>query len=347
MIIKENIFNKLSIMFYYYSIFNNYSEGQVFSECNLFSKPYICKNKDELNLKNEENIEIFKNIIQYMIKIYPEYQTNDIIKILLNKLNKSELDKESNTYKNNIEYLKDIKLYDYIIKNNNLNEKDQIKDNKIEGYNTLEDSIIEEKEYIIKNFSQIFPRKNNDIRRCGIIIIKDFVKNNDFTSDIKPETVRKILLVKGKSGFYSFPKGRINDYEDEYDCAIREVYEETGIKISKDLVIHLPILKMENNIYFILNLNNFIINTNNFNNKNEFEYKIEPYNYKIKLIGKIYDYINFWNFNNKNILDVNEVEESEWIEINQMINYKCNKDIRNFLKRAKPFEKIKKEIKIN
>jgi mRNA-decapping enzyme subunit 2 len=39
-----------------------------------------------------------------------------------------------------------------------------------------------------------------------------------------------VLLVKGwkKSANWSFPRGKINKDEDDLDCAVREVYEETG-----------------------------------------------------------------------------------------------------------------------
>ncbi len=44
------------------------------------------------------------------------------------------------------------------------------------------------------------------------------------------ETMEKVLLVKGwkKGASWSFPRGKINKDEKDLDCAIREVYEETG-----------------------------------------------------------------------------------------------------------------------
>jgi 8-oxo-dGTP pyrophosphatase MutT (NUDIX family) len=42
----------------------------------------------------------------------------------------------------------------------------------------------------------------------------------------------KILLVRGRrSGKWSFPKGHLDGSESSYDCAVRELYEETGITI--------------------------------------------------------------------------------------------------------------------
>jgi mRNA-decapping enzyme subunit 2 len=47
------------------------------------------------------------------------------------------------------------------------------------------------------------------------------------------EAMDSVVLVKGwkKSANWSFPRGKINKDEDDLDCAIREVYEETGYDI--------------------------------------------------------------------------------------------------------------------
>ncbi|KAK4554351.1 mRNA-decapping enzyme subunit 2 [Recurvomyces mirabilis] len=47
------------------------------------------------------------------------------------------------------------------------------------------------------------------------------------------ETMEKLVLVKGwkKSASWSFPRGKINKDEKDLDCAIREVYEETGFDV--------------------------------------------------------------------------------------------------------------------
>jgi mRNA-decapping enzyme subunit 2 len=44
----------------------------------------------------------------------------------------------------------------------------------------------------------------------------------------------QVLLVKGwkKSATWSFPRGKINKDEPDLDCAIREVWEETGYDIA-------------------------------------------------------------------------------------------------------------------
>jgi bis(5'-nucleosidyl)-tetraphosphatase len=48
---------------------------------------------------------------------------------------------------------------------------------------------------------------------------------------VSPENT--ILLVKGRrSGKWSFPKGHLESEETSLDCAIRELYEETGMAIN-------------------------------------------------------------------------------------------------------------------
>ncbi|KAI8607255.1 Dcp2, box A domain-containing protein, partial [Chytriomyces sp. MP71] len=52
------------------------------------------------------------------------------------------------------------------------------------------------------------------------------------------EPMDKVLLVRGwksKSG-WAFPRGKINKEEPEHECAIREVYEETGFDMRSRLV---------------------------------------------------------------------------------------------------------------
>lgn len=170
-----------------------------------------------------------------------------------------------------------------------------------------------------------------NIRRCGVIFIKDFVKNFNhyykLEDKLKPNKVRKILFVKGKSGYYSFPKGRMQEGENNYECASREVYEETGIKISEHFLKFLPVLKMDNNIYFVCNLNNLTINNGNI------EYISDYCNKNFTFEGNVKDYINFWDFNNKYKMDCYEVEEACWYTIEEISNLKCNKDIRNVIKK--------------
>ena len=44
----------------------------------------------------------------------------------------------------------------------------------------------------------------------------------------------KVLVEKSLHGFYGFPKGHIEEGESYEECAVRETFEETGIKVFID-----------------------------------------------------------------------------------------------------------------
>lgn len=74
---------------------------------------------------------------------------------------------------------------------------------------------------------------------------------------ILDETLENVLLVQGylaKSG-WGFPKGKVNEDEAPYDCAVREVLEETGFdiknRISKDRYIEQKITDQLVRLYII------------------------------------------------------------------------------------------------
>lgn len=54
------------------------------------------------------------------------------------------------------------------------------------------------------------------------------------------DAMDQVLLVKGwkKGAHWSFPRGKINKDEKDLDCAIREVYEETGYDIKEAGLVH-------------------------------------------------------------------------------------------------------------
>ena len=62
------------------------------------------------------------------------------------------------------------------------------------------------------------------------------------------DAMDEVVLVKGwkKGASWSFPRGKINKDEEDLDCAVREVYEETGFEI-KDA----GLLKDESKVSFI------------------------------------------------------------------------------------------------
>ena len=140
----------------------------------------------------------------------------------------------------------------------------------------------------ISSYSQFYKNNytssGNDVKRSGVI----------FLSKTTPEL--KLLVVKGKiSGIYSFPKGRHNNsYESNQECAIREVYEETGIKLKYKDIEKSHICRIGRNTYFILEV---------CENK----------------------------YNNFFIKDTNEVCEVSWKTIPELKELNCNKDVRNVL----------------
>lgn len=66
----------------------------------------------------------------------------------------------------------------------------------------------------------------------------------------------RVLLVKGRSSQkWSFPKGHKEKNEPSFHCAIRELYEETGVSISNNInTCSLPYKKFKVGGYYILDL---------------------------------------------------------------------------------------------
>lgn len=60
---------------------------------------------------------------------------------------------------------------------------------------------------------------------------RSFLNSKCYGGIIYCSTTKKYLLVKGKTGIWSFPKGHRELNETPYTCAKREIYEETGLKI--------------------------------------------------------------------------------------------------------------------
>jgi 8-oxo-dGTP pyrophosphatase MutT (NUDIX family) len=76
---------------------------------------------------------------------------------------------------------------------------------------------------------------------------------------ISPEN--KVLLVRGRaSQKWSFPKGHKERNEPSFHCAMRELYEETGINISNDTnSCELPYKKFKVGGYYVLDLDTEIV----------------------------------------------------------------------------------------
>ena len=53
---------------------------------------------------------------------------------------------------------------------------------------------------------------------------------------LEPEWAQTLLVLDRRSKLWGFPKGEIESSETEYEAAIRETYEETGIQLRPDLL---------------------------------------------------------------------------------------------------------------
>jgi 8-oxo-dGTP pyrophosphatase MutT (NUDIX family) len=148
------------------------------------------------------------------------------------------------------------------------------------GSKDLDSSDIDKRKNTYENFKK---NDNKNVRRSGIV----FIQPNDNTEKTK------ILVVKGlSSGIWSLPKGRMMPEESEEKCAIREVYEETGIIINT--LEDFPKCKIGKNTY----------------------YKYVCYDEEFTVF---------------NIQDKNEVECVEWKTMEELRELNCNKDLRSLL----------------
>lgn len=138
------------------------------------------------------------------------------------------------------------------------------------------------------NFKEL--NRNAICKRCGIIFIKEEDEN------------KNILVVKGSyTGIWSFPKGRVIEGESDEECASREVWEETGIVINPEFLKQLTKIQIDNNIYFIYNLD--LLGK-----------KIEDFSYLVN--------------------DKSEISDIEWKNISELSTISINKDIRIILKQT-------------
>ena len=65
----------------------------------------------------------------------------------------------------------------------------------------------------------------------------------------------KILLVQSRGNFWGIPKGTFEKDENSISCAIRELEEETGIKLNKEILKdNIPYNIKNQSYYYFLNL---------------------------------------------------------------------------------------------
>lgn len=138
--------------------------------------------------------------------------------------------------------------------------------------------------------------RNNEekiISTVGVLIFKD----------------GKVLLVRhGEkaehlSGVYGLPAGRVGDNENEIDTAIRELYEETGLRVSSKNLQELP------NIY-----------TARIQRKNE----IKTFSLKVFLA-------RFYSGNLKTIKKTDETIP-EWVKISDLDKYSLLPNVQRVIK---------------
>lgn len=96
--------------------------------------------------------------------------------------------------------------------------------------------------------SHVYDQKNNQS------IPKDskVIKAGMFILDPKQN---KVLLVQCRGQKWSIPKGSALPKETIEETAIREVFEETGLVVSKDMLIDTKRVKFYNRTYFFININ--------------------------------------------------------------------------------------------
>ena len=74
--------------------------------------------------------------------------------------------------------------------------------------------------YITSNFTTYKTKNHKDSNKKGGALIYDY-------------KTRKVLLVQSRGNLWGIPKGTFENDENSIDCTIREVEEETGIKIPR------------------------------------------------------------------------------------------------------------------
>jgi bis(5'-nucleosidyl)-tetraphosphatase len=60
----------------------------------------------------------------------------------------------------------------------------------------------------------------NELKACGVLVVR--------TDPVDPRTIREFLLMRHPAR-WDLPKGHVDEGEDEIACALRELWEETGL----------------------------------------------------------------------------------------------------------------------
>lgn len=100
----------------------------------------------------------------------------------------------------------------------------------------------------IKNNSINEPVNNKKRKRAGGII--RYVNNCASTDD---ETEEFIVVKNRQSGYYGFPKGQVENGEDNIQAAIREIEQETGLRIP--ITYQHQFLKFKGHTFYVITIN--------------------------------------------------------------------------------------------
>ena len=96
--------------------------------------------------------------------------------------------------------------------------------------------------------------------KCCKISVEPYIQKDTFLDNkinkqkagifIFDKKHNKILLVQSRGNLWGIPKGSFEDGETKEECAIREVFEETGIKIDKELLDNRRYLTIADNCFY-------------------------------------------------------------------------------------------------
>ena len=76
-------------------------------------------------------------------------------------------------------------------------------------------------------------------------------------------STKKVLLTQSYNGHWGLPKGHLEKGETTEDCALRETYEETGIKLERNRLGEKKVIYNGDAIYYVVNGTNLKFNLQN------------------------------------------------------------------------------------
>lgn len=165
---------------------------------------------------------------------------------------------------------------------------------------------------------------------AGIVIVRQ-IDRNSLSCEVSPSELEVLIIKRGKvvpeSGKWSIPFGYLNRNETIKECAIRETFEETGLKLE---ISHVNLRKIDDewqnkdnqNIHFIYECCLYTAPYLNAlpMNRNSTEYQ--------ELLNMVYYQIpSLDTFNTKG-----EVDDIRWIQLKDISNYEWAYDADKIIK---------------